>query len=857
MRNELNELKNNDPQFYEALTNIQKDMNRIQRGQIKNEIAPEGVKGILELAQIANFAPIQSQNIIDMYGWDYYIPLKGKFERKDTDRTIETMYDDSGGALSTKLKNLPATMEGGQKDAADPFTQVIVDASQAAARAGRIGFTTAIYNAITNKQIYYDDAGNKVENQGFLKGKVVNEYTFEERHRNDPKIEEDLKRKDTIVHFKPDGSLVILSIADERLLAAVRGLPREEHLLLDVGNFVTGAIGQLHTRFNVKFAPLNFVRDAITNIYLVGADLGYADMVGYTYAIARQVKGNLFHTGKIVNFYIKGETAEARKYAEKLDKKGNPYGLTMLDYLEEGGMVSITASLSNQSAFQQQMKEIKGDKIARTQQLITSYFDTYMGAFELASRVSVFMIYRDNYIAKNSVGQKNVSDTVLKAANQTASAYAKNLSNFEKAGTMGRQLGAWFMFFRASMVGAARASQSIAPAFISLENAIEDLPSTIKGDSEALAEFTKNYNELRSRAQTTIGVLLGVGATLYGLASIGNELADDDDEGNKTIDDDLSRWTRYARMPIGFLTGNDDEVLQIPWGFGLGGIPALGAQVAGLAFSNENTKASIIGNMINISLDSFAPFPISKMDPLEQPAMWMFDSVIPTAIRPIFEAATNTSTFGSPITNLQTSRRYGSAYGSFGSTPAAFEDLAIYLTENDVFVNPVTKDTDWDPNMMYFFFNNYVDGAATLAQSMYSTYLTASGQKEFEAKFDTVFLGSFFSKYSKIDQRAYSRTSQDMQKLEAKIKLFKGSNPIKYYETLNENPNALPIIDRYNSHKAKMNKVTAQIKAIKRRSGITRKSKEALIEPLEAYRLLIQRQMIHMVDQEINDGLID
>ena len=81
----------------------------------------------------------------------------------------------------------------------------------------------------------------------------------------------------------------------------------------------------------------------------------------------------------------------------------------MLDYLEEGGMVSITASLSNQSAFQQQMKEIKGDKIAKTQQLITSYFDTYMGAFELASRVSVFMIYRDNYIAKNSVGQKNVS----------------------------------------------------------------------------------------------------------------------------------------------------------------------------------------------------------------------------------------------------------------------------------------------------------------------------------------------------------------------------------------------------------------------------------------------------------------
>ena len=30
IRNELNQLKNTDPQFYEALTNIQKDMNRFR-----------------------------------------------------------------------------------------------------------------------------------------------------------------------------------------------------------------------------------------------------------------------------------------------------------------------------------------------------------------------------------------------------------------------------------------------------------------------------------------------------------------------------------------------------------------------------------------------------------------------------------------------------------------------------------------------------------------------------------------------------------------------------------------------------------------------------------------------------------
>jgi len=866
IRNELNQLKNTDPQFYEALTNIQKDMNRIQRGQVKNELAPEGIKGILELAQIANFAPIQSQNIIDMYGWDYYIPLKGKMKNpNESDRTIETMYDDSGGALSTKLKKYDAAMEGGQKDAADPFTQVIVDASQAAARAGRIGFTTAIFNGIKNVRKYTDVNGNIIEDKdrrGIIDGSIVNEYTFQERHRNDPRIEEDLKRKDTIVHFKPDGSLVILSIKDPKILAAVRGLPREDNLLLDVGNTVTGLIGQLHTRFNVKFAPLNFVRDAITNLYLVGSDLGYKDMVGYANAIGSQVKGNIIHTGKIVKFYIEGDVQKARAYANKLNKKGNPYGLTMLDYLQQGGMVSITASLSNRTALQQQQKDIKAGKPARTKQVIIDYFDTYMGMFELAARVSVFTIYRDNYLAKNSPGRtiNNTPKNILNAANQSAAAYAKNLSNFEKMGTAGRTLGAWFMFFRASMVGASRAMQSLAPALITTEQAVADLDPTIRGNAKDLAEFIKDYEIKRRRAQTMAVSLLGIGAVLYGLAALANEAAEDD-EGNKTLDDDLSRWTRYARMPLGFVPGFDeDDVLQIPWGFGLGGLPAIGTQVAGLAFSNENSKMSIVGNILNITLDSFAPFPVSKMDPFDSTrgfAMWAIDSAMPTIGRPIFEYATNTNAFGSPISNLQTSRRYGSAYQVRGSTPAMFQDLTQAIAEGKFLGIGEPGEYDMDPNVLYFFANNYADGAATLAQNFYSFGLTAAGKKEFEAKFDTIVLGSFFSKYSDIDQRKFARTSQEIAKLESKLNLFKGSNPVLYYDTLNKYPVAPSIIATYNDHKGELNKITAQINAIKRDSTIDRKTKGAILEPLEYYQKMIKRQMINMVEQEITDGLLE
>ena len=96
------------------------------------------------------------------------------------------------------------------------------------------------------------------------------------------------------------------------------------------------------------------------------------------------------------------------------------------------------------------------------------------------------------------------------------------------------------------------------------------------------------------------------------------------DDTNKTLNDDLSRWTRFARFDISGITGNKNDVLQLPWGFGLGGFPAIGAQLGGLLSSNENSYQSILGNTIEITLDSFAPFPISRMDPTEAGVTWLF-----------------------------------------------------------------------------------------------------------------------------------------------------------------------------------------------------------------------------------------
>ena len=157
---------------------------------------------------------------------------------------------------------------------------------------------------------------------------------------------------------------------------------------------------------------------------------------------------------------------------------------------------------------------------------------------------------------------------------------------------------------------------------------------------------------------------------------------------------------------------------------------------------------------------------------------------------------------------------------------------------------------------MYFFANNYFDGLATLFQNSYSTFLTATGKKELELKHDLMFLNSFFSNYSKVDQRKFARTSKTFSELEAKVNLFKGSNPIKYYEILDKYPAAPTIIDMYKKHKGELNKITKEIKNLKRDSTINRKMKVHLLKTLEEYQVLIKRQMIHMVDQEITNGLL-
>ena len=143
-----------------------------------------------------------------------------------------------------------------------------------------------------------------------------------------------------------------------------------------------------------------------------------------------------------------------------------------------------------------------------------------------------------------------------------------------------------------------------------------NLPEYIKGNPEALKKWSENFDERRKMANGMAVMGIGLGYAVWHMAA----LMGGDDEDNTVRQDDPARWTRYARFDLSLMPGfRDGDVLQIPWGFGPGGFAAVGAQLAAFGGADKMNLTDMLGNILNVGLDSFMPFPFSRMNPLEKP----------------------------------------------------------------------------------------------------------------------------------------------------------------------------------------------------------------------------------------------
>jgi hypothetical protein len=599
--------------------------------------------------------------------------------------------------------------------------------------------------------------------------------------------------------------------------------------------FRSGFFGATHTRYNYNFAPLNFVRDALTNAWNIGASrqLGPVKALEYISNISTQVaKNGLGKAMEVALLHEKGDPTSMRILAQRA--KNDPYTRDLLEYLLFGGKTVYMEGFSLSSNLQAMNKGLNQSRIVATYEGFTRLIDSWNNMFEFSSRAVAYSLYKQEALKKNiAKGMSNKSgpegqmSPAEEAAATEAAAWVKNLANFEKVGEYGRELGAAYMFIRPAATGAVRAVEAVLPAFTTEAQERADLPPQIAGNEEATERYMENFRQERKNAQRMITALIGGGMFLWTMSMLMSP--DDEWDRNSTRSDNMQQWTRFARFHIPNEVSEQlglgkDVVFQIPWGFGLGAFAAIGAQICGIGFGNTTFKEGI-GNVVSsILADSFLPLPISKIEVTESPMKWAVDSIMPTVLRPLVEYLMNTNGVGQAI-NSATTRRLGEAFTGGDRIPEVYKTLA-----KDMYRESLGA-IDMSPNTLYFFTNSYLDGIAKLFLELpYSLTDLAQGEKTFNPKTDVPLFGSFFGAKTNVDSREYGKMETKIKEMKQRLVTLEEDSPELYGEYISKNPLVPKIVDIYDGRQGDLNELRRKATEIRNMRFLSPKDRDSLLK---------------------------
>lgn len=776
----------------------------------------------IKLNKEANYWSEPVSRLTDFYGWQNYVPFKGKPEfDEDADGYTELFTRRTGGGYEF-VENQESF--GGRKSSAENvILQTQVDAAKSALRLGRKDVPVTIKNLIDTKIIRGKTAKN--DKKGSEKKHIIK---FEDRFKG---LEnEQMKGENKVFLYRDDGSIEILELSDDNhtrtLREAIRRSYREPAPILHFMNQITGAMGHMHTRYNPAFAPYNFVRDALTNAFTLSATFGGSQGAAYISRVAKMVAfGGMAKARKVGWLYANDRIPEIRALA-----KTDPFVKDILDYLETGGRVAYIQGVSSKGSLDAIQRDAGETSFQRSRNAFNKYADTWSDLFELTSRAAAYSTLKQKYMTENSLSE---GDARIKAA-----ADAKNLANFEQIGIRGREAGALFMFFRPAATGAVAAFDAIRPLLVSEKEYMRNLPEVIANDPAAIAKIKEEYKQHRKNARNTLAALFGAGMTLYMMAFLAGEWDDEKDqmERNKVATDDMALWTRNLRLPMSIFGSDQKGFLQIPWGFGLGAFASAGAQFAGWAQGRQSLK-QMLGNTVTIGLDSLIPLPVSRINPTENGTAWFIDSIMPSVVRPLVEWSMNVDGIGREIYNDRVTK-YGDSMLGGQNVPEAYVSAARYLSDL------TNGDVAFQPNSIYFWVNNYVDGAARVASGLAGLNMVLGQQKDFDPKTDTLLLSSFVGRPGNIDAREFTAVENKLKEMKSRLQQYEG-NPVQLTRYLKRYPDAPHLVDVYNKVLGgDLKTIRADANAIRADKSLTPRERKNLIELTNFASNIVKRQAL-------------
>jgi hypothetical protein len=299
----------------------------------------------------------------------------------------------------------------------------------------------------------------------------------------------------------------------------------------------------------------------------------------------------------------------------------------------------------------------------------------------------------------------------------------------------------------------------------------------------------------------------------------------------------MSRWMRDARFFVG---PGVNDIITVPWGFGMGAFAALGAQIASLG--NSDTKfTEVLANMVPILMDSFLPLPVSRGSIIEKPSEFIIDSVAPAPLKPLVEFAMNYNSLGQEIYNNRQGPN-GSVYTGADNVPKIFKDLSIGLFKATGF--------EFGPNEMYFFASAYIDALAKAGAAGWNMFTIGAGSERSTTerlKQDSLILSGFIGTRADYDARMWNKIEKDLEKRKARLKELGESDVEMYYQHLAENPLDEFLVKQYKSDaNGELKKLRSEAKQIRRDVNYDYDTKRQLLEANRMYQSMLKMQLVDM-----------
>jgi len=822
----LQQFKDMDPAEQEAINKVMASIRKI-------------TAATAELNKLGNYWSYPVSNIVGIYDYQNYMPFKGLAKHSIVDELIEP---DGGRAKTSRILIDEEKAAHGRFTVSDnPILQTMSDAFRSAGRAGRAEYMQAILNASNA------DKKKNPNGTGVIDADVVERVEFADRETTDLSK---YKGKSYIFVHGSDGSLSIIKVNEPDILRSLRYQYKQNGFLMDMAAQLTSMVGSAHTRWNMNFAAKNFISDTLQNAWNIGAGTtGPLSSLKYLIDTASitVAKNGLGKSMEVAMLYENGDEASNRILRNMAEK--DEFVAALIRMLKFGGKTAYIQSMSLKSSLEQLEQGVTKNGATKTIEAVGKVADVWGSMFEFTSRTAAFQLFEREYLKREiEAGTSNKREAGQEmspaeyAAAVRAAADTKNLTNFELMGSSDKAvwMSTFYMFFKASAVSSLRTMESLAPMFRRMKWAEAELPATIRENPKALSNWRKEYKNLQGNAQIMFGALAAFGYSIYLMSMM---MAPEDEwRRNATKSDNMDQWVRYARfhLPKSALKAmgmREDTVIQIPWGFGLGAISSVGAQMAGMVHGETSIKKGLSNIVAGSLADAFFPLPISKMPWSETPGLAAFDTITPSILRPYFEYLVNTDGVGRAI-NSTSNRRLGDAYTGSDRVPQVYKDIS------DKMFRVSNGDFSWPPNAIHFFANSYIDGLARLGEVAYSLVGVSKEEKLFNPKTDLPLFGSFFGAKGNVDAREYSSIESQIKKMDKTIYTLNKQDPsgaIKYQQ---EHPFDATLVEMYNKRQGELNKLRQKATEIRTDRNMSPAQKEAIIKIAVFEQNIIKHEMV-------------